>query len=52
MRGGGARPQAELGKGENRPQAELKDVVGMRITIYVYLCISINSRVMLYRPTD
>lgn len=29
-------PRAELGKGENRPQAELKDVVGMRIIIYIY----------------
>lgn len=35
-RGGGTRPRAELGKGENRPQAELKDVVGMRITTYIY----------------
>lgn len=35
-RGGGTRPRAELGKEENRPQAELKDVVGMRITTYIY----------------
>lgn len=34
-RGRGARPRAELGKGENRSQAELKDAIGMRITTYI-----------------